>query len=291
MTFPTRRGFGRGAAAVLMTPARAGAPLDVVSLAAAVRAAEAGSGGRLGVALADIESGQRFAWRGDERFPFASTFKFLLTAAVLAAAAEGRVRLDRPMAVGAADMVPHAPVTCRHVGGTLTVAALCDATMTWSDNPAANLLLPLVGGPAGLTGFARRIGDDSFRLDRFETALSEGAPDDPRDTTTPAAMLADMKRLLFGPVLGADDRARLAAWLAGCRTGDNKIRAGLPGDWRCGDRSGGGGHGTNNDIAVLWPPGRQPILVTAYLTGTTAPLGVRDAALAAVGRAVVAAIR
>jgi beta-lactamase class A len=286
---------GAGAAALsTLVPASAGSAADKPfggdAFAEAVRAAEALGGGRLGVAVLDTETGARSAWRGAERFPAASTFKFLLAAAVLAEVDRGRERLDRRVPIAASDMVAHAPVTEKRVGQDLTVSELCEAIIVWSDNPAANLLLPIVGGPAGLTGFARGLGDDRFRLDRMETALNEARPGDPRDTTTPEAMLGDLDRLLLGDVLASASRARLTDWLIACRTGDEKIRAGLPEGWRCGDKTGGGGYGTNNDIAILWPPRRRPILVASYLTETKAPLETRNAALAAIGRAIAAAV-
>lgn len=258
--------------------------------AQAVRAAEAHGGGRLGVAVLDTETGQQFAWRGDEPFPLASTFKFVLAAAILAAVDLGREHLDRRIPIAASDLVEYAPVTGKRLGEGLTVAELCEATVVWSDNPAANLLLPIVGGPAGLTRFAGRLGDDRFRLDRIETALGEAIPGDPRDTTTPLAMLGDLDCLLLGSVLLPTSRTRLTEWLIACRTGDQKIRAGLPKDWQCGDKTGSGGYGTNNDIAILWPPRRRPILVASYLTETQVPLDARNAALAAIGRAIAAAL-
>lgn len=291
-----------GTALAMLLPAagaHADSPFGGQPFAAAIRAAEALGGGRLGVAVLDAATGQRFAWRGEERFPLASTAKFILAAAILAAADQGREQLDRRIPIAASDLVEHAPVTGPRVGGAgLTVGELCEAAMVWSDNPAANLLLPIIGGPAGLTGFARTLGDDRFRLDRTETALNQATPGDPRDTTTPLAMLGDLDRLLLGPALAPPSRARLTKWMLGCRTGDQKIRAGLPAGWRCGDRTGGGGHGTNNDIAILWPAGespgedarRRPILVASYLTETAAPLDARNAALAAVGRSIAAAL-
>lgn len=254
-----------------------------------MRDAEQQGGGRLGVAVLDTATGRRAAWRGDERFPLTSTFKFVLAAAVLEQVDAGRERLDRRLPVAQSDLVPHAPVTGQHVGPAgLTIEELCAATMIWSDNPAANLLLPLVGGPAGLTAFARALGDTSFRLDRIEPTLNEATPGDERDTTTPLAMLHALDRLLLDEVLSPASRARLTEWLVGCRTGDEKLRAGLPPGWRCGDKTGGGGHGTTNDIAICWPPGRPPILVASYLTQSVLPLAARNAALAAVGRAVAA---
>nr|WP_246503636.1 class A beta-lactamase [Plastoroseomonas arctica] len=265
-------------------------PFGGAVFAHAVVAAERLSGGRFGVAVLDTENGQAFAHRGAERFAFCSTFKCILAAATLDAVDLGRERLDRAIPVTPGDLVPHAPVTGQHVGGTLTVQALCEAMMSWSDNPAANLLLRALGGPAALTEFARGLGDAEFRLDRIETALNEAAPGDPRDTTTPAAMLATLQRLLVGDALAPASREILAGWLIGCRTGDRKIRAGLPADWRCGDRTGSGERGTTNDIAILWPPRRRPLLVVGFITESATALEQRDAALAALGRGVAAAL-
>jgi beta-lactamase class A len=216
----------------------------------------------------DTETGDRFASRGEERFPVASTFKFVLAAAVLAEVDAGRESLDRRVPITASDMVKHAPVTEKHIDAGLTVGELCEATIVWSDNPAANLLLPIVGGPAGLTRFARSIGDEQFRLDRIETELGEGKPGDPRDTTTPLAMVHDLDRLLTGDVLSPARRTLLTEWLVACRTGDETIRAGVPQAWRVGDKTGAAGYGTRNDIAILWPPSRRPIMLASYITET-----------------------
>lgn len=261
----------------------------------AIRAAEERVGGRLGVAALDTRTGRRFERRGGERFPVASTFKVLLAAAVLAEVDRGRDRLDRRVPIEPGDLVDYAPVTGKNLGPEgMSVAALMEATVVWSDNPAANLLLPVVGGPAGLTQVLRGWGDEAFRLDRVETALGEGTPGDPRDTTTPLAMLGSLHRVLLGNVLSPASRERLTGWMLGCRTGDAKIRAGLPAGWRCANKTGGGGHGTNNDVALLWPPateaGRGPVLLAIYLTESGASQGERDGALASVGRAVVASL-
>jgi beta-lactamase class A len=257
-----------------------------------MRAAEALGRGRLGVAIRDVATGREWGWRAGERFPLTSTFKLVLAAAILARVDRGELRLAQPLAVTAADMVPHAPVTGPRVGGApMSLDELCAAILVWSDNPAANLLLPLVGGPPGLTAFARGLGDSAFRLDRPETALNEATPGDPRDTTTPAAMRGTLGRLLLGDALSPASRGQMAGWLEGSRTGDARLRAGLPAGWRCGEKTGGGGHGTANDIGILWPPGREPLLVAAYLTeAAAAPPAARDAALAAVGRAAAALV-
>jgi beta-lactamase class A len=186
------------------------------------------------------------------------------------------------------DIVPYSPATQPRVGGLpMTVAELCEATVTLSDNAAGNLLLKSFGGPQGLTAYARSLGDEFTRLDRIEPDLNEATPGDPRDTTTPDAMLKTMQKIVIGPPLSPTSKDQITRWLIDNKTGDKKLRAGLPAGWRAGDKTAGGGHGTNNDIAVLWPPGRAPVLVTCYLTQTSADLGVRDRAIAEVGRLVV----
>lgn len=276
------------AAAVPARAASASAPLALPR--ERLSELERADGGRLGVAVLDTANGGFVGWRQDERFAMCSTFKFLLTAAVLARADRGEVGLDRRMPIGRDDLIAHSPVTERHVGPAgLTIAQLCEATMTQSDNAAANLLLPLVGGPAGLTTVLRGWGDTMTRLDRPEPHLNDVPPGDERDTTTPRAMSAHLRDLVLGDTLAPASRTQLTAWLVANRTGDRRLRAGLPKDWRVGDKTGSG-PGTTNDVAVLWPPGRAPLLVAAYLTASPQPDDRRSATLAAVARAIAATI-
>lgn len=252
---------------------------------------EAASGGRLGVAMLDTQTGAAYAYRGAERFPMCSTFKFLAAAQVLSRVDKGQEQLDRRITVRASDIIQHSPATKPRVGGLpMTLAELCEATITLSDNAAANLMLKEMGGPPGLTAYMRSLGDDITRLDRFEPELNEATPGDPRDTTTPQAMLQSMQKILLGTALSAASRAQITRWLADNKTGDRKLRALLPAGWRVGDKTGGGNHGSNNDIGIFWPPGRAPILVTAYLTQTQAELPVRDRAIAEVGQLVAAMV-
>ena len=251
---------------------------------------ESRAGGRLGVFLLDTGSGQQVGWRQDERFPMCSTFKVLLAAAVLKEADAGRLSLDRRLPIRKQDLMHNSPVTEKHVGPEgLDLATLCEAIVNVSDNAAANLLLPLIGGPSGLTRFARGIGDARTRLDRNEPTLGSAEPGDPRDTTTPRAMAGNLQRLLLGDVLEPASRDKLTAWMLDNRTGGKRLRAGLPADWRVGDKTGKGGHATTNDIAILWPPGRAPLLLACYFTasklGDDGQDGVHRDVAAAVARA------
>lgn len=243
--------------------------------------------GRLGVAVLDLESGIQAGHRMTERFPMCSTFKLLLAAAVLAHVDRRDEHLERRIVFGADRIEQYAPVTRHRVGGQgMTVAELCDAAVTMSDNTAANLLLDQIGGPAGFTAFMRRLGDTVTRLDRNEPSLNEAIPGDPRDTTTPLSMLGNLREVLLGEALSSASQARLLAWGVGNRTGDARLRAGVPPDWRVADKTGTGERGSTNDIGILWPQERAPILVAVYLTQTSASARARDAAVADVARAI-----
>lgn len=241
------------------------------------------SGGRLGVAALDLQTNARFDYRANDRFPMCSTFKAALAALILHRVDQGKERLDRVITYGPEALVNYAPMTEKHVGAGLSVGALCEAAVTLSDNTAANLLLDASGGPAGYTAFVRGLGDPVTRLDRREPDMSECRPGDVRDTTTPAAMLATLRTLALGSVLSAGGREQFTAWLVANQTGGARLRAGLPQGWRVGDKTGSGPR-TTNDIAVIWPPGRAPLLLTTYLTGAQASDADRNATLASVAR-------
>jgi beta-lactamase class A len=261
------------------------------ALAATLKKLETESGGRLGVAMLDTATGAQTGQRADEPFPICSTFKVLAVGAVLKRVDAGKEDLARRVRFGKSDLVSYSPVTEGRVGGDgMSVAELCEAAITRSDNTAANLLLTSFGGPAGFTAFARTLGDPVTRLDRIEPALNEATDGDPRDTTTPNAMASDFRSLVAGQALSSGSRDQLIAWLVGNKTGDTRLRAGLPAGWRIGDKTGTGEHGTANDVAVIWPPQRPPIMVAVYLTQASVPVERQNAIIAAVAQALAATI-
>ncbi|MYM94099.1 class A beta-lactamase [Duganella vulcania] len=247
-------------AADLLDNAPSSMPLSAAALLAKL---EADSGGRLGVAAMNTTDGRRLLHRADERFPFCSTFKMMLSAAVLA---KGPALLKKRVRYSKADMVTYSPVTEKHIGQGMTVAALCEATIQTSDNTAANLLMKQIGGPAAVTAFARSIGDMEFRLDRMETELNTALPGDPRDTTTPASMVESLHKLVLGDGLGTAQRKQLKDWMLGNTTGDTRIRAGVPPGSQVADKTGTGDYGTTNDIGVIWQPGKAPVALVVYFT-------------------------
>jgi beta-lactamase class A len=257
------------------------------SLNAALSKLEQQLGGRIGVVAIDTGSGKRIGFRSDERFPMCSSFKMVLAGAILKKSVDTPALMQKQIAIAAADMVFHAPITGKHQGGSLTIEALSDAVVRYSDNPAANLLLKEVGGPAGLTAFARSIGDTEYRSDRFETELNTAIPGDPRDTTTPAAMAGTVQALVLGKALPPAQQKQLKDWMLGNTTGNAKIRAGVPAGWAVADKTGNcGRYGTTNDIGLMYPPGRAPIALAIYTARIKQEDEGSDATIAAVAKLV-----
>jgi beta-lactamase class A len=231
--------------------------------------AETASAKRIGIFLTGWDRDEPAAWRADERFAMCSTFKWVLAAAILHAEWGGKVRLDQTVSFTQADLLDHAPVARANIAkGRLTVEELCAAIVTVSDNTAANLLLPLVGGPEGLTGFVRFLGDEVTRFDRMEPELNSNLPGDPRDTTTPRAMTLLLQQIFTNGVLTDANVLRLKAWMVAASTGKDMIRAGVPwSDAVTGDKTGRGANGAVNDVAVIWRPDNRPLFLSIYTTG------------------------
>lgn len=267
----------------LVAVATAPAAATSAGVGGKIQALETVSGGRLGVALIDAKGRLLFERRGNERFAMCSTFKAPLAGLVLEAVDERRISLDQPVRFDAADVLEYAPVVRAHIeNGALPVAELARAAVTVSDNSAANLLIRLVGGPQGFTAFARRLGDRVTRLDRIEPTLNENRRDDPRDTTSPIAMAGLMRRLLVG-ALKPRSTVLLRGWLEESSTGMKRIRAGLPPDWRAGDKTGTCGNAWN-DVAVIRSAKGRDYLLSVYLDRATIGSERADATIAEVAR-------
>jgi beta-lactamase class A len=246
-------------------------------------------GGRLGVHILDSQSGRRIAYDDDSRFAMASTFKLMLAAALLWQVDKNAFTLDHELEISRDDLLPTSPdVEAKLKAGAtaMTVRDLCAAIVVSSDNAAANVLLKGIGGPSALTTFMRSIGDDKTRLDRIETDLNANLPGDPRDTTTPRAMVDSMLRIFTQDVITMRSRALLIDWMMQSRTGLDRVRGGIPKSWQVGDKTGTGSGGAVNDLAIAWPPERRPILVAVFMSESGLAVTDLVAAHAEIGRLV-----
>ncbi|MCS6573411.1 class A beta-lactamase [Curtobacterium flaccumfaciens pv. flaccumfaciens] len=243
---------------------------------------------RLGITAVDTGSGRTLVHRAGERFAFASTVKVFIAAAVLDGSSDADlatvVHYDR------GDLLEYAPVTSEHVDTGMTVRELIDAALRSSDNTAANLLVERLGGPDAVERWLRGIGDQTTSVDRVEPDLNQATPGDRRDTTTPERFAADLRAVLLGDVLDAADRRVLRDAMLGNTTGDATIRAGVDPSWRVADKTGTASYGVRNDIAVVTPPGRAPIVLVVMTSRADAAAEPSDALVAAATRAAVAGL-
>ena len=248
------------------------------------REIEKETGGRLGVALIDSKGALLLGFNRDDRFAMCSTFKAPLAAAVLMGAESGKFGLEGQVAFSKSDLQEYAPVVKANMKrGRMSMAELAEAAVEVSDNSAANLLLPFVGGPEGLTAFMRSHGDAVSRLDRNEPDLNENAEGDVRDTTSPAAMAGLMARLIFQD-MQPDSAKRMREWLNGSSTGDRRIKAGLPEGWTSGGKTGSCGTAFN-DVALVKAPSGEEYVLAIFLDRPTVDAKAADSAIAQAARA------
>ncbi|WP_293392172.1 class A beta-lactamase [Nevskia sp.] len=262
-------------------------PRKLDSLQARCKALEAKLGGRLGINCIEVGSGRMVGYKADERFPMCSTFKWLAAAVVLSRVDAGQEQLGRRIQFSRDELMEWSPVTEPRLGGNgMTLGELCDAAITESDNTAANLILRETGGIPEWNRYMRSIGDAHSRLDRGEPLLNEALPGDVRDTSTPAAMTANLRRLLLEDQLSPASREQLTQWMLATKTSDKRLRAGLPAGWRLADKTGTGfsDTGTAGDVGVLWSPSGKPIIIAVYLTRARVSRAEQEAAIADIGR-------
>ncbi|MGC3964260.1 MAG: class A beta-lactamase [Rhodocyclaceae bacterium] len=269
------------------------APLALVSrtsqaatVASELAALESTSQGRLGVFALDTRRPREIRYRADERFALCSTFKVALAGGILRRSATEAGLLDRHVRYTAEDLVTYSPITEKHLADGMSIGELCAAALQYSDNTAANLLMKELGGPAGVTAFARSQGDQVFRIDRWEPELNAAVPGDARDTSSPAAMGMLLQRLALTDALPAAQRRQLIGWLRGNTTGAARIRAGAPKDWEVGDKTGSGDYGTTNDVGVLWRPDGSAVVLAVYFTQPHQDAKPRNEVVAAAARIV-----
>ncbi|MCG7625077.1 class A beta-lactamase [Epibacterium sp. Ofav1-8] len=266
------------------------AETSIEALSDTVTQVENRLGARVGLSLVDTGSQQAWSYRADERFLMNSTVKTPICAAVLARVDAGEMALSDRLLVKEDDLLSYAPVTEGRVGAEMSLADLCFAALDMSDNTATNMVLDHLGGPQEVTAFFRSTGDEVSRLDRREPDLNTFAVDDPRDTTTPAAMSETLRTLLLGDALSEASRDQLAEWMRhGGVTGD-LLRAAAPEGWQVFDKSGSGSH-TRNIIAVVTPEGSEPWVVALFISDAEVDFATRNAALKEIGNAIMAVIR
>lgn len=244
---------------------------------------------RLGVFA--IHGEKTISYREDERFAYCSTFKWVLCAAILKKVEAKELSLEKKIKYSQKDLLSYSPITSKYVSeGQMTVADLCSATITLSDNTAANLLSPLVGGTIGLQKFVRNMDDTIMRFDRPEPDLNSNISGDPQDTTSSKAMASLLRNALSGAKLSKKSQEQLLSWMREASTGKDRIRAGVPKEWKVGNKTGTGNNGAANDVGVIFPPNSPRIYISIFTSGNESDLKSHEKAIAEATKLVVNAL-
>ncbi len=243
-------------------------------------------GWSIGVTVLDTESNEMESVHGDKRFHFNSTIKALACANVLAKVDKGQLRLSDSIILKKSDIIEYSPVTKNYVGKELTLNDACEATLTYSDNTAANYTISAVGGPSGLTNFMRSIGDNVWRSDRYEPELTKNIEYDIRDTTSANAMAESLNKLLLGNILSAESKLKLKQWMEGNKVADGLLRASLPNGWSIADRSGASDYGVRGIISMAWSEAQSPVIVTIFVRKSGTTIEERDKIISEIGKVI-----
>ena len=214
---------------------------------------------KLGIYALDTSTNQTVAYHADDRFAFASTSKSLAVGALLRQ--NSIEALDERITYTREDLSNYNPITEKHVDTGMTLKALADASVRYSDSTAHNLILKKLGGPSAFEKILREIGDTVTNSERFEPELNEVNPGETHDTSTPEAIAKTLQSFTLGTALPKEKRELLVDWMKRNTTGDKLIRAGVPKGWEVADKTGAGSYGTRNDIAIIWPPNKKPIVL------------------------------
>lgn len=226
---------------------------------------EATFDGKMGVYAIDTNNNETIAYRENERFPTQSTLKLIGAAALLKEGDKNKALLHEKIHYTKNDLAAwhwH-PVTRRHLADGMTLQELAEAAVSYSDNPAMNLIMKKFGGPQFVTDFAHSIGNNSFNIEHYECNLNSD-PHSQQDTSTPKDMAISVKKLTMENVLSQTSKLKLIDWLKNNTTGYKRIRSGVPIGWVVAEKTGSGDYGVTNDIGLMWSPTCKPIVLAVY---------------------------
>lgn len=265
-------------------------------------ALETQTGARIGVSIRHIESGRSWNWRGDERFPTMSVYKYPIAIAVLKAVDAGRIKLDDPITIGQSDIRDGLSSYLDHkklpAPRRFTVRELISGMVSHSDNTACDMLLARIGGPAEVTRVMRALGItgmsihlDERDMDREVVRLGlEGFDRDGRNSSSPSAMASLLEMTHRAELqLKQESQQLLLRVLRETATGARRIRAGLPAGTPLWHKTGTGRRikGVNlatNDVGVFTLPDGTHVAIAIFVKMGTAPDAKLESSIAQIAR-------
>ena len=231
--------------------------------------------GVAGYAAMNLDTGQRVASHGDERFPMGSVFKFPTTIALLQRVDRGEFRLDQRVTITPQEFsMGWSPIRDNAHGQsvTMTLRELLVFSLGQSDNSAVDKILSMTGGPEVVTQTLLTLGIKDIRVDRNERTLcTDSLKDmlaysrDPRDTATPNAMI-ELLRIFYlrKDKLKPASHDLMMKIMENTKTGPNRIKAAVSAGSVVAHKTGQM-PGTLNDAAIVTSPdGKHHIAIVVF---------------------------
>jgi len=260
------------------------APLKVSTIDKQLKKIEDTYQVKVGVYAIDTNSDKNIAYNADKRFPFQSTCKFMGVSALLAKDTKKPI-LQKAVTVTPQDMLFWHPISGQYLNKKTTLQTLAEGAISYSDNPAINIIIRNLGGLDSVNQFARNLGNQSFVIKHYEVNLNSN-PKKVDDTSTPKDMGLSVEKILLGDVLTKRNKALLINWMRNNTTGYNRIRAGVPLGWTVADKTGSGSFGVANDIGIAWSPMCKPVVLSIFTYSSKPSAKPRDVVIKEVTKAV-----
>jgi beta-lactamase class A len=192
--------------------------------------------------------------------------------------------LQKKVLVRSADLIFWHPISGKYVNQQASLQILAEGAISYSDNPAINIIIRQLGGLSAINQFAHNTGNASFNLKHYETDLNSD-PNQDADTSTPQDMGLSVKKIVLGDVLNSQNKALLLNWMKNNTTGYQRIRAGVPLGWSVADKTGSGSYGIANDIGMTWSPACKPIILSIFTISSAKNAKPNDRAIADITQA------
>jgi beta-lactamase class A len=245
------------------------------------------AGGKVGISVLHVESGRSVSVSGREWAPLQSVFKLPLAIAVLQEVQGGQLSLDQMLTVTAVDRAPGVASNEKkwnEVPRTVSIRQLLEYSLVDSDNTSSDKLLDLIGGPAALTGRMQSLGFQGIVVRARTKAM--GASGELPNEGTAEALVQLLAAVARGGILEANQRALLWDLMGRARTGERRIRAGLPAGTQVLDKTGTGGNGSaTNDVGlVTLPENAGHLAIAVLISASSLPPRAQEDLIAEIAR-------
>jgi beta-lactamase class A len=229
-------------------------------------------------------------------YPMQSTYKLPISMVVLHQVEQGRLKLDQTVHIVPSQLAApddYSPLRDEHPHGAadVSIRELIQRAVTYSDNVASDTLLRAIGGGAVATAYFHSLGIDGIQIVYPEQAQNRDERLQYRNSATPRAYVALLRRLADNSPLSPEHTRFLFDCMYASHTGDHRLKALLPPGTPVADKTGTSGQNrptmnATNDFGLITLPNGQKLAVAVLIADSAAPFAVREHVIAEIGQAI-----